>query len=356
MPCVIDTHAMLGHAGLDDLPDRRRRAPGARGEAGPWPCRPGRRHRSGGRAHPRHSEPLRTSHDRRCPRALLAEPGLLLARPSRPMRRRMRVDAVNLVSRYEDYRAATAGEEVVSVVFGGKARLTGVWIDDDDVAAYVARDPVRMIGFMSLDPTQAGWEDEMREGHERLGLRRDQAAADVRRLLPPGRAARSRSGATPRSTACRCCCIRARPSSPRPRSTAPCRVTSIAVAIRFPDVKIILAHLGHPYEGETVAVIRKHANRLRRRERPALSALAALPQPDARPRVRRLGQAALRHRLSRDDRDRDHRAGSGACATCRSTASPCRGNKSRGSSIGMLLGLLGLPDPRRAIPTEARGA
>ena len=32
------------------------------------------------------------------------------------------------------------------------------------------------------------------------------------------------------------------------------------VAIRFPEVKMILAHLGHPYEGETVAVIRKHAN------------------------------------------------------------------------------------------------
>ena len=32
------------------------------------------------------------------------------------------------------------------------------------------------------------------------------------------------------------------------------------VAIRFPDAKIILAHLGHPYEGECVAVIRKHPN------------------------------------------------------------------------------------------------
>ena len=32
------------------------------------------------------------------------------------------------------------------------------------------------------------------------------------------------------------------------------------VAIRFPEVKIILAHLGHPYEGETIAVIRKHPN------------------------------------------------------------------------------------------------
>ena len=32
------------------------------------------------------------------------------------------------------------------------------------------------------------------------------------------------------------------------------------VATRFPQVKIILAHLGHPYEGECVAVIRKHPN------------------------------------------------------------------------------------------------
>src|ERR1700733_2751201 len=32
------------------------------------------------------------------------------------------------------------------------------------------------------------------------------------------------------------------------------------VAIRFPECKLILAHLGHPYEGECVAVIRKHPN------------------------------------------------------------------------------------------------
>jgi predicted TIM-barrel fold metal-dependent hydrolase len=33
-----------------------------------------------------------------------------------------------------------------------------------------------------------------------------------------------------------------------------------AAAIRFPEVKMILAHLGHPYEGECVATIRKHPN------------------------------------------------------------------------------------------------
>ena len=33
-----------------------------------------------------------------------------------------------------------------------------------------------------------------------------------------------------------------------------------AVAIRFPEVKIIMAHLGHPYEGECIVTARKHPN------------------------------------------------------------------------------------------------
>ena len=32
------------------------------------------------------------------------------------------------------------------------------------------------------------------------------------------------------------------------------------VAMRFPEVRMILAHLSHPYEGECVVVIRKHPN------------------------------------------------------------------------------------------------
>jgi predicted TIM-barrel fold metal-dependent hydrolase len=173
--------------------------------------------------------------------------------------RRMRAAAVNLVSRYEDYRAATAGEEVVAIVFGGKARLSGVWIDDEDVAAYVARDPGRLIGFMSLDPTQTGWEDEMREGRERLGMQGIKLLPmyagffpQEDRLDPLWRYAAQHdlpvllhAGTTFVANAPIECTL--------PRHLD-------AVARRFPDVKIILAHLGHPYEGETVAVIRKHAN------------------------------------------------------------------------------------------------
>ena len=43
--------------------------------------------------------------------------------------------------------------------------MTKPWPD------YVAQHPARLIGFLSVDPTQDGWEREMRVGHEELGLR-----------------------------------------------------------------------------------------------------------------------------------------------------------------------------------------
>lgn len=44
------------------------------------------------------------------------------------------------------------------------------------------------------------------------------------------------------------------------RAQAGARYIAANVAIRFPDLKIVMAHLGHPYEGECIATIRKHAN------------------------------------------------------------------------------------------------
>ncbi|MDW8215721.1 MAG: amidohydrolase family protein, partial [Roseiflexaceae bacterium] len=32
------------------------------------------------------------------------------------------------------------------------------------------------------------------------------------------------------------------------------------IAIRYPDLKIIMAHMGHPWQTDTCAVIRKHPN------------------------------------------------------------------------------------------------
>jgi len=165
---------------------------------------------------------------------------------------------VDLTVRYDEYRAQAAAE-VKTVVFGGKARLSGIWVDDQYVANYVAAHPETLIGFLSLDPMRPGWEDELRDGHERLGLRGIKLMPmyagfrpDESRLDPlwdyaatHGLPVLLHTGTTFVAQAPLDC-------------TLPRRLDS--VAIRFPDVKIVLAHLGHPYEGECVAVIRKHAN------------------------------------------------------------------------------------------------
>jgi predicted TIM-barrel fold metal-dependent hydrolase len=163
---------------------------------------------------------------------------------------------VDLSIRYEDYRAA-ATPDTRTVVFGGKARRSGLWVDDQYVASYVAAHPDTLIGYLSVDPTQDGWQDEMRRGHEELGLRGIKLLPmyagfrpDDERLDPLWRYAERNqlpvllhTGTTFVSQAPLECTL------PRHIDT---------VAMRFPEVRIVLAHLGHPYEGECVVVIRKH--------------------------------------------------------------------------------------------------
>jgi uncharacterized protein len=165
---------------------------------------------------------------------------------------------VDLTVRYEDYRA-TCPPETTTIVFGGKARLSDQWVDDRFVADYVNQHPDTLIGFLCVDPTQPGWEHEMREGHEELGLRGIKLLPmyagfqpDDERLDPLWRYAEKHqlpvllhTGTTFISQAPLSCTL--------PRHIDP-------VAIRFPSVRIIMAHLGHPYEGECVVVARKHPN------------------------------------------------------------------------------------------------
>jgi hypothetical protein len=163
---------------------------------------------------------------------------------------------LDLAVRYDDYRA-TAAEPVRTIVFGGKARHSGLWVDDQYVADYVAAHPDWLIGFLSLDPTQPGWEDELSYGHAVLQLRGVKLMPmyagfrpDEPRLDPLWHYAQRHrlpvllhTGTTFLSQAPLECTL--------PRHLDP-------VAARFPDVRIIMAHLGHPYEGECVVTARKH--------------------------------------------------------------------------------------------------
>lgn len=169
---------------------------------------------------------------------------------------------VDLTVQYDEYvaTASDVGDELArTVVFGGKARLSGLWVDDHCVSDYVAQHPDKLIGFLSVDPTQDGWQDEMRFGHQELGMQGIKLLpmyAGFRPddpLLDPVWTYASthalpvllHTGTTFIAQAPLECTL--------PRHLDP-------VATRFPDVKIIAAHLGHPYEGECVVTIRKHPN------------------------------------------------------------------------------------------------
>jgi predicted TIM-barrel fold metal-dependent hydrolase len=165
---------------------------------------------------------------------------------------------VDLTVRYEDYRKS-APDDCRTVVFGGKSKLSGMWVDDAYVARYVAQDPKRLLGFLCVDPTQDGWEREMRVGHEELGMRGIKLLPmyagfrpDEPRLDPLWKYAERNKLPVLMHTGTTFI------------SQAPLEYTlprhADTVAIRFPEVKMILAHLGHPYEGECIATIRKHPN------------------------------------------------------------------------------------------------
>ena len=53
----------------------------------------------------------------------------------------------------------------------GAGRVERLGVDDEFVAQYVAQHRDRMLGFLSVDPTQPDWEEELREGRERFGMR-----------------------------------------------------------------------------------------------------------------------------------------------------------------------------------------
>lgn len=165
---------------------------------------------------------------------------------------------VDISATYEAYRAS-APEDTRTLVFGGKAKLSGLWVDDKTVADYVARDPARLIGFLALDPTQDNWQREMQFGHESLGLRGIKLmpmyagfSPDDPKLDPLWQYAEKH--ALPVLLHTGTTFIAQAPLAfTLPRLIEP-------VALKHPGVKIILAHLGHPYEGECLVTIRKHAN------------------------------------------------------------------------------------------------
>ena len=143
------------------------------------------------------------------------------------------------------------------VVFGLKGKLTGFWVPDEYVANFCAQAPDKLVGFASCDPTQPDYMEELRYGLEDLHLRGLKMGPIY-------------AGFDPRDPRCDpiydYCQTHGLPIVFHTGTTfnrvAPLGVSRPwlfdEVAIRYPGLRMVLAHVAHPFSDECLVVIRKH--------------------------------------------------------------------------------------------------
>jgi predicted TIM-barrel fold metal-dependent hydrolase len=155
------------------------------------------------------------------------------------------------------WKASTTADRVV--VFGLQARATDVWVPNELVASYVAEHPDKLIGWASIDPSQPDAIEQLEHAVEGLGLRGVKVGPAYQHFDPTDRAV------WPFFAACDRLGIptiwhqgTTFPSHARLRISLPLALEDLAMA--FPDLRMIVAHLGHPWEEDLVALVRKAPN------------------------------------------------------------------------------------------------
>jgi predicted TIM-barrel fold metal-dependent hydrolase len=157
----------------------------------------------------------------------------------------------------EHYRDALDGVDA-AIVLAFNAPAAGFVVPNEYVADYVARDPERLIGFGAVDPHDSGAVDEL-ERFADLGLAGCKLCPiyqDVDPLDPKFEvvcAALERLGLP--------MLIHQGTTFSRAGSLLQARPALLdVIALRHPRLKIVIAHIGHPWFEDAIAVVRRHPN------------------------------------------------------------------------------------------------
>ena len=183
-----------------------------------------------------------------------------------------------------------------AVVLAFNAPAAGFVVPNDYVADYVARDPARLIGFGAVDPSDPTAIDELERMQSDLGLVGCKLGPIYQNVDPLG------------PEFLRVCEALERLELPMliHQGTTFARAGSLLlarpilldeIALRYPKLKIVIAHVGHPWFDEAIAVVRRHPHVYADISGLVTRPLAALPGARERDRVPRRAQAAVRHRL-----------------------------------------------------------
>ena len=144
-----------------------------------------------------------------------------------------------------------------AVVLAFNAPAAGFVVPNDYVASYVARDPARLIGFGAVDPSDRSAIDELERMQSDLGLVGCKLGPIYQNVDPLG------------PDFLRVCEALERLELPMliHQGTTFARAGSLLqarpilldeIALRYPKLKIVIAHVGHPWFDEAIAVVRRH--------------------------------------------------------------------------------------------------
>ena len=174
-------------------------------------------------------------------------------------RKQMRADSFDFKADAETLYAAMAKVDkaiIFTLRYGDSAGIEG---DDETTAAAVTKYPDKFVGFAYVDPRRPDYMELLRHAHQDLGLRGvkfgpiyNAVALDDPRLTPVYEylVAHDMPLTMHMGTTFppQCPVDMGRPIHVEP------------VALRYPDLKIIMAHMGHPWCEDCIVIIRKQPN------------------------------------------------------------------------------------------------
>jgi uncharacterized protein len=144
-----------------------------------------------------------------------------------------------------------------AIVLGFRARHVDVLVPNEYVADYVGRHPEKLIGFCSVDPHDADAIEQLDHAVKRLGLRGLKVGPIYQNIHPQDERflalmARAEALGVPvliHQGTTFCSNVSLELANP---------ILLQPIALRFPKLRMLIAHMGHPWIAETLVLIRKH--------------------------------------------------------------------------------------------------
>jgi uncharacterized protein len=157
----------------------------------------------------------------------------------------------------DHWKASTTVDKVV--VFGLQAKASGIWVPNEVIAEYVAQHPGKLEGWASIDPNEPDCVEQLEYCVKTLGLKGLKLGPVYQHFDPQDR------NHWPFFRKCQQLELPIMwhqgttfPSAARLKWGLPLQLED--VAMDFPDLKMIIAHLGHPWETDAIVLIRKCPN------------------------------------------------------------------------------------------------